>query len=111
MKSSKRSDSSASFDVNRPSSIPDNPCPLVFIEWVDSAQPTSNWAFLSGFEDLDTVRCVSVGWLIHDGDDTKAVAANVGSIHNDNNVQVSGVIRIPARCVVRMLPLEEPALT
>lgn len=85
-------------------------CPLVFVEWEDSAQPTPSWGFLSDFEAGSAVRCASVGWLIHDGDDVKALAANMGAIRGDGGLQVSGVIRIPARCVVRVERLNEPSL-
>ena len=86
-------------------------CPLVFIEWVDSAQPISSWKHLSDFETHTAVKCASVGWLIYDGDDTKAVAPNMGGLENENNVQVSGVIRIPTRCVIKVSYLDEPELT
>ena len=86
-------------------------CPLVLVEWEDSTQPISQWAYLSTFEVGNIVRCVSVGWLIHDGDDAKAVAPNMGSIGDVEAMQVSGVIRIPARCITRMVTLDEPEIT
>jgi hypothetical protein len=86
-------------------------CPLVFIEWEDSAQPISNWQYLADFTPHPVIRCVSVGWLIHDGEDMKALAPNMGGLENENNVQVSGVIRIPARCVLQVVCLDEPDIT
>ena len=85
-------------------------CPLVFIEWEDSAQPIPGWQHLSQFTPKPVVKCTSVGWLIHDGDDSKTLAPNMGGLESENNVQVSGVIRIPARCVIRVVELDEPAL-
>lgn len=87
-----------------------NPCPLTLIEWEDSAQPIPNWAYLSEFEPTPAIRCLSVGWLIHDGRDVKVIAPNMGRIDEGNSVQVSGVIRIPARCVVRLVELDEPEI-
>lgn len=84
-------------------------CRLVMIEWVDSAQPSASWEFLSDFSDPEIVKCASVGWLIHDGEEVKALAQNMGHIGGDS-VQVSGVIRIPARCVVRTVDLPEPEI-
>lgn len=81
-------------------------CPLVVIEWEDSAQPIASWAFLSDFTEFEATRCKSVGWLIHDGD-VKALAQNVGNPENSNSAQVSGVIRIPARCVVSITVLRK----
>lgn len=86
----------------------DNECPLVFIEWEDSARPVAAWSYLADFETPSAVRCVSVGWLIHDGSDVKALAPNMGELGNTEALQVSGVIRIPARCVTRLVRLEEP---
>ena len=53
-------------------------CPLVMIEWEDSAQPLPNWRYLADFEADGAVLCTSVGWLIHDGEDVKALAPNMG---------------------------------
>lgn len=85
-------------------------CPLVLIEWEDSAQPIPGWSYLASFEAPGTVLCASVGWLIRD-DDVKALAPNMGGINDERSVQVSGVIQIPARCVVRVTELSEPKLT
>ena len=84
-------------------------CPLVIVEWEDSRQPSPGWGYLSGFEPGSAVRCTSVGWLIHDGDDLKALAPNLGDL--DADVQASGVIQIPTRCVIGVSKLKEPRLT
>ena len=85
-------------------------CPLVMIEWEDSAQPVGAWSHLQNFEPGGVVRVASVGWLIHDGDDLKALAPNLGGLDGACSAQVSGVIRIPTRCVVRIVRLKEPTL-
>ena len=72
---------------------------LVLVEWVDSAQPIPGWAWLDEGSWNEVVTCQSVGWLVHDGPEVKALAANLGEIGGD--VQVSGVIRIPVRSIVR----------
>lgn len=72
---------------------------LVLMEWEDSAQPIPGWAFLEDFDNFSIIRCRSVGWLIHDGE-VKALAQNMGASSADDDAQISGVIRIPARCVV-----------
>lgn len=81
------------------------------IEWEDSAQPTPGWAFLANLEPPTIVRCASVGWLVHDGDDVKALAPNMGDLAEKGSAQVSGVIRIPARSIIRVVELVEPELT
>jgi hypothetical protein len=103
MKDSRSPDFKASANVTA--------CPLVMIEWEDSAQPIPAWSYLSSFEAPGTVRCVSVGWLIHDNDAMKALAPNIGALDSKNSVQVSGVIQIPTRCVVKQTRLNEPGLT
>jgi hypothetical protein len=79
------------------------------IEWEDSAQPIPGWVFLSSFEATGTIRCASVGWLIRDGRETKVLAPNMGG--HENSAQVSGMIQIPTRCVVKITRLQEPPLT
>ena len=88
-----------------------NRCPLVAIEWEDSAQPIPGWAFLAELDAPAAVRCMSVGWLIHDDAEVKALAPNMGGLTDEASVQVSGVIRIPARCIVRITELNEPELS
>jgi len=78
---------------------------LVLIEWEDSAQPTSAWQFRDDVKPA-IVRIQSVGWLIKDGKQIKALAPNVGGIDRKVAVQVSGVISIPTRCVVSVTPLQ-----
>src|SRR4051812_40876859 len=85
-------------------------CPLMLIEWEDSRQPASGWSYLSNLGEPSIVRCVSVGWLVHNGTKVKMLAPNLGDL-DDDNVQASGVIRIPARSVIRMTALEEPSIT
>lgn len=85
-------------------------CQLVMIEWEDSAQPMPEWTYLASFGAPTIVRVFSVGWLIHDGADVKALAPNIGNPGSENSAQISGVIRIPARCIVRVVELDEPDL-
>lgn len=82
-------------------------CPLVMVEWEDSALPIPGWTYLADVPKPAIVHCVSVGWLIHDGRHVKALAPNMGDIGAET-MQVSGVIRIPARCIVRIVKLDEP---
>lgn len=85
-------------------------CPLVFIEWEDSARPVPEWSYLEETGAEKVVLCASVGWLIHDGKDVKSLAPNMGAL-GDHRPQVCGVIRIPARAIVRLVKLDEPRLT
>lgn len=102
MKRSKSSAASASTKVNR-----SNACPLVMIEWEDTAQPIPSWSYLASFDPPGTIRCVSVGWMIQDDAQMKALAPNMGAIDDENSVQISGVIQIPTRCVLHITPIAE----
>lgn len=80
------------------------------VEWEDSAQPIPSWQLLADFEPQGTLRCASVGWLIQD-DGVKVLAPNMGGVNVEGSLQVSGVIRIPASCVLRVTRLQEPEVT
>jgi hypothetical protein len=106
MNGSKSPTAIASDNVTR-----SNSRPLVMVEWEDSAQPIPAWSYLASFEAPGIILCASVGWLIRDDDDMKALAPNMGAIDNENSVQVSGVIQIPTRCVRHITRLDEPCIT
>jgi hypothetical protein len=80
---------------------------LVMIEWVDSAQPTSSWQHLSDYKHKDAVKCVSVGFLLHDGEDVKGLAQNMGDVDKEENIQASGITHIPTCCIKKITNLEE----
>jgi hypothetical protein len=80
--------------------------PLVLIEWVDSTQPVSQWQHRADIK-VAAVRIASVGWLIENGKEVKALAPNVGGLDGKSSPQCSGVIAIPARCVIQIKKLEE----
>ena len=80
---------------------------LVIVEWEDSRQPSGEWKRLVQFEPDGICECVSVGFLIYDGDDYKTVAPNMADISSDENMQASGVINIPTACIKKITSLEE----
>ena len=87
-------------------------CPLVLIEWDDSRLMPSQWKLLADLEKPHLVKCVSVGWLIHDDQQTKRLASNMGSANFEEELlQVVGVIEIPAKAVTKITKLREPKLT
>lgn len=89
------------------SGVDNKKCPLVLIEWEDSARPVPGWIFLRDFSDFSVVKCVSVGWLIQDDQSVKTLAPNMGEIESAEQVQASGIIRIPAKAVTRIVRLRE----
>ena len=83
-------------------------CKLALVEWEDSKQPIPSWKKLKDVQKGTGVRCVSVGWLIEDGP-VKVLVPNMGDL--DGDIQVSGAIQIPERCVTRMVRVKEPKIS
>lgn len=76
---------------------------LVRIEWVDSGQPIPGWQWLSELDKRRPHRCVSVGFLVQDDEQTKVLAPNLGSSNGDGEWdQASGLITIPTAAVMRL---------
>lgn len=77
--------------------------PLVCVEWVDSRQPTSSWAWVDEYEPQGACSCVSVGFLLKDGKDVKVLAPNLADIFHEK--QATGIINIPVACITRLTTL------
>jgi hypothetical protein len=87
-------------------------CPLVIIRWLDSAQPLPSWQYLSALPQTRPIECATVGWLLKDEADIKVICQSVGDLENPRNAQASGIMTIPARCVLSIEKLtEEEVLT
>ena len=79
------------------------PPPLVLIEWLDSGQPIPGWQWLEALTRHQPHRCVSVGFLGQDDEETKVLAPNLGaSGGNSEWDQVSGVITIPTLAITKL---------
>jgi hypothetical protein len=76
------------------------PYKLVKIEWEDSARPIAVWQWVSDYEVPRTVVCISVGYLIAEPKHALALAPNLGDVGCEN-VQASGIIRIPRSAIRR----------
>ena len=90
--------------------MPENPkFKMVLIEWFDSAQPSTDWSWLENIpaDFYKATRCRTVGWLVHDDPDMKAVAASISA----DNKQAIGITRIPACAVhkIEELVVSQPA--
>jgi hypothetical protein len=70
---------------------------LVLIDWEDSGQPIPQWQWIDDMPAYAVIKCQTVGWLIQQDSKVTVVVQNVG-----DGEQVSGVMRIPTRCIVRL---------
>lgn len=73
---------------------------LVEIEWADSRQPTGGWERLAEMPKREYCLCRSVGWLIQDDRNVKALAATVADLEDEP--QAMGIVTIPTTCVLRV---------
>lgn len=79
----------------------------MLVEWEDSAQPIPRWIHLSEFKPAAAFSCVSVGWLIQSDEKVKVLAPNMGEVEDAEQVQASGIFRIPTSAVTRIVYLRE----
>jgi len=84
-------------------------CPLVIIRWLDSRQPCGQWRYLSSLPEARPVEVATVGWLVKDTSDVKVVCQSVGDLDHPEKAQASGIMTIPARCVLSIETLTEEA--
>lgn len=83
---------------------PEVPYPLVIVEWEDSARPVPAWQWLDDYELPETIRCLSVGYLIAQTASAIALAPNLGDLAQ-SRAQACGIIRIPQRAVIKICKL------
>jgi hypothetical protein len=69
-------------------------------------QCDGGWIDYLDFDPGKTQICLSVGRLIHDDDCVKVLAGSAMLV-GDEDLHISGIIEIPARCVVSIVRLEE----
>jgi hypothetical protein len=79
----------------------------VAIEWIQPREPYGGWTDLAHVEPQPVQTCYSVGRLVHDDDCVKILAGSAVVVGDEERIEVSGVIEIPARCVVRIVRLVE----
>lgn len=77
---------------------------LVLIEWVDSFGCSATWETVGEIRPR-ALRCRSVGWLLHDGDDCKVVVPHLAEVDDDRR-DGCGDMTIPSRAVVSIRDLE-----
>lgn len=77
---------------------------LVLVEWLDSRSPEPGWRFIEDGDMPRVCECVSVGYLVKDGENEKILAQSLGDV-SGGQMQANGLMAIPSRAVVAMRPL------
>ena len=75
---------------------------LVIIEWLDSYGVSSSWNTIELPLSPHALSVVSVGWLAHDGDDTKVLIPHVVLPSGDIDAQGCGDMTIPTVAITRI---------
>lgn len=79
---------------------------LVMVDWVDSAQPCSEWRYMTDLPKLEAVRCLTVGWIVAEDNNVIMLVQSVGEVETQDT-QVSGLMRIPVASVTKIVKLSE----
>ncbi len=75
--------------------------PLVRIEWLDSEAGQAGWEYRDELEPLRPVRCISVAFLVDDGQQYKTLAMTV------SGAQIWGRLAIPACAITDLRRLSK----
>jgi hypothetical protein len=76
--------------------------PLVWVKWLDSANPSSSdWQSVAEWRGFDSLECVSVGYLIAKDTQTVTLAAHLAYTSGDHT-KACGIMVIPAGCIRSM---------
>ena len=78
---------------------------MVLIDWEKSTGPTAGWSSAEHLYATEIEHCLSVGWIIRDDWETTVLAASMTGWAEEDNLRLSGVIRIPTGSIrsVRVL--------
>jgi hypothetical protein len=78
---------------------------LVLVEWIDAFGCASEWAELTDIPP-DTLRCRSVGWLLHDTPECKVIVPHLSDPrHESAKPQGCGDMTIPTQAVLKIIDL------
>jgi hypothetical protein len=80
---------------------------LYVVEWVDSQQPEHGWRFLDADDSYSPILVRSVGSVIRQSNpEVVVLCPSLSVLDEDGDIQAMGVLRIPARAIIRRWPLE-----
>ena len=82
---------------------------LVQIDWVDSCSAAAGhpWCHIDEVKPA-SVKCQSVGWLLHDDKESKTVIAHLSYGNHDGSLrQSAGDMTIPTRAITKLVVLRK----
>jgi hypothetical protein len=80
---------------------------LYVIEWVDSQQPEHGWRFLDADDSYSPILIRSVGSVIWQSNpEVVVLCSSLSMPDEDGDIQAAGVLRVPARAIIRRWPLQ-----
>ena len=83
-----------------------SPMRLVLVEWVDSLGCSSEWQRIK-VHNPRPLRCRSVGWLLHDGEDCKVIIPHMSSEDQPEiDPQGCGDMTIPSQSILTIKDIQ-----
>lgn len=79
---------------------------LVIIEWLDSIQSTGHWECLDEYKHFEAFKCISVGFLVYNGEKTKGIAQSIADPKDQKNTQISGITHIPTCSIIKITEIK-----
>jgi len=73
--------------------------PLVRVRWLDSSSPHTGWTSISQWKGLESLECVSVGYVIAEDAISKTIAPHL-AYPEEENCQGNGIIVIPLGVII-----------
>lgn len=83
---------------------------LVIIEWFDTFGCSSSWENLSELSENGEPKpliCQSVGWLLHDGKESKVIVPHIADASENTAQQGCGDMTIPTCCIKSITDLTQ----
>lgn len=76
--------------------------PLLMVEWEDPSTSNLDWTCIGDIDLKHRVRCVSVGFLLHETRRFIVLLPHIGNLdRNRQDQQTWGSIRIPTGCITK----------
>ncbi len=86
--------------AERKKTTPKVPFKLVLVEWIDASRLSDSWMDLSAIPDAYLHKCVSVGFVVSENEDSKIIVPTIGDVDHPANSHTYGGMLIPRRAII-----------